>query len=88
MLEHVNASNKELQREKKNQLFVSKLQYWNQKEYANKIGVFKNLAELLADCEDCGLSDMKESVTRHQTKLRNRFCDYFQNLIRILSAGL
>lgn len=34
----------------------------------------------MEDCQDCSLSDIKESVTRHLTKLRNRFCDYFPEL--------
>ncbi|XP_068235516.1 protein FAM200C-like [Palaemon carinicauda] len=60
--------------------FVSKLQYWNQKINANKTAAFPKLGEFLEDCQDCSLSDIKESVTRHMTKLRNRFCDYFPEL--------
>ncbi|XP_068245162.1 protein FAM200C-like [Palaemon carinicauda] len=85
---HVNELNKELQGKKVNlqlarekiSAFVSKLQYWNQKINANKTAAFPKLGEFLEDCQDCCLSDIKESVTRHLTKLRNRFCDYFPEL--------
>ncbi|XP_068200595.1 protein FAM200C-like [Palaemon carinicauda] len=84
----VNELKKELQGKKvnlllareKNSAFVSKLQYWNQKINANKTAAFPKLGEILEDCQDCSLSDIKESVTRHLTKLRNRFCDYFPEL--------
>ncbi|XP_066961776.1 protein FAM200C-like [Macrobrachium rosenbergii] len=61
-------------------LFHTELQYWNQKINANKTAGFPKLGEFLEDCQDCSLSDIKESVTRHLTKLRNRFCDYFPEL--------
>ncbi|XP_076064977.1 protein FAM200C-like [Oratosquilla oratoria] len=85
---HVNELNKELQGKKVNLLlarekisaFVSKLQYWNQKVNVNKTAAFPKLGEFLEECQDCSLSDIKESVTRHLTKLRNRFCDYFPEL--------
>ncbi|XP_068200630.1 protein FAM200C-like [Palaemon carinicauda] len=86
---HVNELNKELQGKKVNLLLarektsalVSKLQYWNQKINANKTAAFPKLGEFLEDCQDSSLSDIKESVTRHLTKLRNRFCDYFPELV-------
>ncbi|XP_068250780.1 protein FAM200C-like [Palaemon carinicauda] len=85
---HVNELNKELQGKKvnlllareKNSAFVSKLKYWNQKLNANKTAVFPKLGEFLEDCQDCRLSDIKESVTRPLTKFRNRFCDYSPEL--------
>ena len=87
-IEHVNELTKELQGKKINLIlargkisaFVSKLQYWNQKINAHKIAALPNQGVFLENSEDCSLSDMKESVTRHLTELKDRFCDYFPKL--------
>ena len=70
--------------------FGLKLQYRRQKAEQNKIASFSKLALFLEDCENITFDDIKDTVIKHLTKLRESFSDYFPDLdIRyILSIGL
>ena len=60
--------------------FGLKLPYWRQKAEQNKIASFSKLALFLEDCENITLDDIKDTVIKHLTKLRESFSDYFTDL--------
>ncbi|XP_026579563.1 protein ZBED8-like [Pseudonaja textilis] len=88
MFEHVNVLNKELQGKNINIIsarekisaFGSKLSYWRQKVEQKKIATFSTLALFLEDCENITFEDIKDTVIRHLTKLKERFSDYSPDL--------
>ena len=45
-----------------------------------KIATFSKLALFLEDCEDITYEDIRDTVVRHLTKLKEQFSDYFPDL--------
>ena len=60
--------------------FGLKLQCWRQKAEQNKTDSFSKLALFLEDSENITFDDIKDTVIKHLTKLRESFSDYFPDL--------
>jgi hypothetical protein len=60
--------------------FGLRLQYWSHKAEQNKIASFSKLTLFLEDCENITFDNIKDTVIRHLTKLREWFFDYFPDL--------